>query len=64
MKLNELKKGAMFTLKDIAEPTESQVYIKGDYDRTTKTYSCICFADMNKEKFLKASKEVFTDFTF
>jgi len=29
MKIRELKRGAYFTLKELAEPKENQVYIKG-----------------------------------
>lgn len=63
-KLNTLKNGDFFTLKDISEPTESQVYIKGDYDRSSNTYSCIKFSDINSERSFKGNKEVFTEFTF
>ena len=63
-KLNELKKGEYFTLKDIEEPTDSQVYIKGEYDRSSKTFSCVKFSDSNSERFIKANKDVFVGFTF
>lgn len=62
--IREIKKGDFFTLKEIAEPKESQVYIKGDYDKSTKTYSCYKFSDVNNERFLKGSKEIYTGFTF
>lgn len=64
MKLKDVKKGDFFTLKAVENPTENQVYIKGDYDRATKKYSCIKFSDMNYERLLAGTKEVFTDFTF
>lgn len=64
IKLNELKKGEYFTLKDIAEPNNSQIYIKGEYDRGSKTFSCVKFSDTNSERFFKVSKEVFTEFIF
>ena len=62
--LRELKKGDWFTLKDIEYPKESQVYIRGEYDRSSKTYSCIKWNDMNEERFFKGTKKVFTEFTF
>lgn len=62
--LKELKKGDWFTLKDIEYPKESQVYIRGEYDRSSKTYSCIKWNDMNEERFFKGTKKVFTEFTF
>lgn len=64
MELKDLKKGDYFTLKEITEPKETQVYIKGEYDKSSKTYSCCKFDDTNNEKFYKGSKNVFTEFTF
>lgn len=62
--LKDLKKGEYFTLKQINEPNENQVYIKGDYDRGSKTFSCSKFSDTNSERFIKGSKQVFIGFTF
>lgn len=62
--LKELKKGDWFTLKEIEFPKESQVYIRGEYDRSSKTYSCVKWNDMNEERFFKGTKKVFTEFTF
>ena len=64
MILKELKKGDFFTLKNISNPKESQVYIKGDYDRSTKTYDCTAFDDYCRVKNIPGKKEVFTDFIF
>lgn len=64
MTLKELKKGDFFTLKNISYPKESQVYIKGDYDRSTKTYECMAFNDICKFKYITGKKEIFTNFTF
>lgn len=66
MTLKELKKGEYFVLKSLGETEakESQVYVKGDYDRSQKKYSCYKFSDVNQERFFKSSKEVFTDFIF
>lgn len=62
--LKELKKGDWFTLKEIEYPKESQVYIKGEYDRSSNTYSCVKWNDTNEERFFKGTKKVFTEFTF
>ena len=35
-KLKNVKQGEYFTLRPIAEPKESQVYIRGEYDRYEK----------------------------
>lgn len=64
MVLKDLKKGEYFTIKPIDEPKENQVYIKGGYDKSSKTYSCIKFSDMNEERFYKGNKIIFTGFTF
>lgn len=64
MKLKDLKKGDYFTGKNIEYPTEKQVYIKGDYDRSLKKYRCINFSDISKEIFLKPDTEIFVDFIF
>lgn len=64
MTIKQLKKGEWFTIKDYVVPAEQQVWVKGEYDRTTKSYSCYNYADVNKERFFKADKQVFTGFTF
>lgn len=64
MTVKELKKGEMFTVKEIEFPKESQVYVRGEYDRSSKTYSCYKWSDVNAERFFKGSKTVFTEFTF
>ena len=40
------------------------VYIRGDYDRATKSYSLTDCDDMNREIFVKADKRVFVGFTY
>lgn len=40
------------------------VYIRGDYVRELKAFSCIAFDDHCKEIFIKADKQVFVDFTY
>lgn len=64
MKIRDLKQGAYFTLKQIEEPKENQVWVRGEYDHSTRTYSATNFSDMNRERYFKGDKEVFTDFTF
>lgn len=64
MKLKDLKLGEYFILKDIPEPKESQVYIRGEYDRSTKRYLCGKFIDICDSRLMKGDKEVYTDFTF
>ena len=64
MKLKGLKKGEYFTLKDIPEPKENQVWVKGDYDRSSKKYCCVRFTDISDSKEIAGDKEVYTEFTF
>ena len=40
------------------------VYIRGDYDRASNSYSLLDCDDMNREIFVKASKHVFVGFTY
>ena len=64
MKVKELKRGEYFTLRPIAEPKESQVYIRGEYDRCEKKYECTKVSDMCDSRLFKGDKEVYTDFIF
>ena len=64
MKLKDLKIGEYFTLKPIENPTEKQVFIRGEYDRTEKKYECGRFDDISYTRYLKGDTEVYTDFTF
>lgn len=64
MKIKELKKGEFFTLKPLEYPTEKQVYIRGEYDRTEKKYECIRFDDISSTRYFAGSKEIYTDFIF
>jgi len=64
MTIKELKKGEYFTLKPIPEPTEKQVYIRDDYDRSEKKYLAVRFDDCSSSRLLKPSTTVYVDFTF
>lgn len=64
MKIKEVKKGEFFTRKPLENPTESQVWVKGEYDRSLKAYECYKFSDVNACTYIKATKEVYTEFTF
>lgn len=64
MKVKDLKKGEYFTIKPLEEPKENQVYIRGEYDRSTKKYDCGRFDDISYSREFDGNKEVFTDFTF
>ena len=66
MKLKELNHGDFFTRKSMngQEAKESQVYIKEDYDRSTKKYWCQKWNDISKGIELKGDAEVYQDFIF
>ena len=61
--IKNLKKGE-FIKRAIKGQPSADTYIKGDYDRATKSFSCISYNDINKEIFIKANKSVFYDFEF
>ena len=63
-KIRNLKQGEYFTLRPISNPKESQVYIRGEYDRYEQKYECIKFSDMCYTRYFKGDKEVYTDFIF
>lgn len=64
MKVKEIKKGDYFTKKEIAEPRDSQVWVRGEYDRSSKKYEAHRFDDVNTTCFLPGDREIFTDFVF
>ena len=66
MKLKELKKGDFFSLKPHGERhiKDSQVYIKGEYDRTEKKYDCGRADDISYSRYFDGNKTVYTDFIF
>ena len=62
--LKNVKKGEYFTLKPIEYPTEKQVYIRDEYDRSDRRYMCIRFDDISVSRMLPGTKTVYTGFTF
>ena len=64
MTIKDLKKGEYFTIKPISNPTEKQVYIRDEYDRTEKKYLAGRFDDISYSRLFKPSQEVYTDFIF
>ena len=64
MKIKELKRGDFFTLRPIAEPTESQVWIRGNYDRSMRLFECTRFDDISEVRYMEGHRDVYIDFTF
>lgn len=61
--IKELKKGEFFTLRDYGEQeiTSHPVWIRGEYDKGSKTFSCFKFDDINREAFFKGAKVVYAE---
>ena len=57
--IRDLKEGDYFRLR-----VDGKVYVRGEYDRSTKRYFYYDFDDMCNEHFAKATRKVITDFEF
>lgn len=66
MKIKDLKKGDYFTRKQLThiDTKPSQVYIRGDYDQSTKKYWCHKWDDISSGMEFKGDTEVYQDFIF
>ena len=63
--IKTLKKGDYFTLKDIKQPKESQVYVFEEYDRSEKKYLAYKFNDAGGNgRYFKTGTKVYVDFIF
>lgn len=59
--VNKVNQGTYFKLR----PTETApVWVRGEYDKVSKTYSCYKYENTNHEKFLKGNREIYINFTF
>lgn len=63
-KIKDLKPGDFFTLREIPYPKDTQVFIRGEYDRSERKYWAQKWDDISDGKFLPGDREVFTDFIF
>lgn len=64
IELRKVKPGEFFTIKELPEPKDNQVWVRDHYDRGSKTYCAHNFADICKERFFKPNRIVFVDFHF
>ena len=67
VKLGSLKKGEYFTIVDhdgeeITDP--SIVWVRDEYDHSTRKFICLNFDDIGRSRQLKASTLVFVNFIF
>lgn len=60
IKLSSVKPGEYVMRK----PDSKKVYVKGSYDKGTKSFSLTDTEDISREIFLKASTMVFIGFTY
>lgn len=58
--IRDIKAGEYFKRKADAKT----VYVKGHYDRATKSFSATDTEDISREIFIKASKPVFIGFDY
>jgi hypothetical protein len=58
--MRDLKLGQYFK----RTPDAKAVYVRGDYDRSTKKFSATDFHDCCREIFIRGDKQVFIDFEF
>lgn len=63
-RLKELKKGDYFTLKPVEYAQDNEVWVRGEYDRSSRKYSIYKFSDINHESFKSGNTKVYTDFIF
>ena len=62
--IKALKQGDFFTKKPIENPRENQVFIRGNYDRSTRKYEIGRFDDANYSALMKGTTRVYTDLVF
>ena len=62
--IKDLKEGDYFTLRPIEFPKESQVYVRGHYERSLKKFSVTKFSDTSSERFLRGNCLVYVGFFF
>ena len=62
--IRQIKKGTFFTLKPIEKPKESQVYVRDEYNRSTKKYEAYKFEDVSDFCEFNGVKKVYIDFYF
>jgi hypothetical protein len=60
IELRKIKQGEVFKRK----PDAKGLFVKGDYDRGTKSFSCSDYNDMNRELFIKSTKLVWLGFEY
>lgn len=60
--LDKLKKGDLFTIHDIEEPQEYQVWVRDEYDRSERKYLCHNYANNSRWRYFKGNTIIFDVF--
>ena len=59
LSLRKIKSGEFFKFS-----ANGRVYVRGEYDRSSKTYAYTPFDDMNREHFAKGTRKVIPSIEF
>ena len=64
--VKDIKLGEYFCLKSQGEKevAESKVWVRGEYDKSSKRYEIYRFDDINNTRFVKGNTPAFLDFIF
>lgn len=62
IKMNQLKASKAYFFK--LNPDSDMVYTYNHYERSIKRYSISPVTDINKERFIKADKDIFIGFEY
>lgn len=62
--VKDLKKGEWFTIKPIAYPLDRQVYIRDEYDRSSRKFACGRCDDISYFREFKGDRIVYTGFIY
>ena len=63
-RIKDLKSGEYFTINPVEYPKESVVWVRGNYERSSKKYSVHKWSDICHESFMKGDRMVYVDFIF
>lgn len=62
--IRDIKRGEFFTLSNIANPKESQVWVRDEYDRSERKYVAHRWDDVNYCRSFRGDFAVYTEFIF
>lgn len=62
--IKDIKRGEFFTLSNINHPSESQVWVRDEYDRSEKKYLAHKWDDVNHFRSFRGDFVIYTEFIF